>query len=100
MVREPAGDALRARLVSEVEQQLGDAAVHVEQHEATHLFVHAAQPAGQLPQQGERDPRCLREDALEVLAPQYEQGESSMAMTCAERGSSSTRAISPKNSPS
>src|SRR5256885_1363606 len=46
MMRGPGGDAPRARLVSEVEQQLGDAAVHVEQHETAHLFVHAAQPAG------------------------------------------------------
>src|SRR6266545_2292648 len=78
---EAARDALAVRFVGEIEQQLRDAPVHVEQDQAAHLLIHATQPARQLPQQGEADPRRVLEDALEVFAPQNSPSPSTERMT-------------------
>ena len=73
-MRQTPPDALAAGLVGELEQQLGHPSVHVEQHQAADLLVHAAQSPGQLSEQREGDHRRLRENRLEVLPTQDHQG--------------------------
>ena len=73
VVGQAARDALAVGLVGEIEQQLGHASVHIEEHQAADLLVDAAQAPGQLAQQRERDAGRVLEDALEIFAAQHEQ---------------------------